>query len=233
MEIALPIAGPVLDGRFIDKRNRFVARVEVAGAIVEAHVPTSSRMRELLTPGARVLVADRRHALRATPFDLLMTYYGDTLVSVDSRVPNRLLDRLLRAGALPPFAEWTYQRPEVTLGESRLDFLLARDGRRCWIEAKSVTLVEDGVARFPDAPTARGARHLGELTAAREAGDRAAAVFVIQRADAAVFTPNRPLDPHFADTLADARRRGVEVYAFATVVTPEAIMLGPAVPVRL
>ena len=118
----------------------------------------------------------------------------------------------------------------MPLGESRLDFLLARDERRCWVEAKSVTLVEDGTARFPDAPTARGARHLAELASAREAGDRAAAVFLIQREDAVRFTPHRALDPHFADAVLDAQRRGVEIYAFAAVVTRASITLGPPVP---
>jgi sugar fermentation stimulation protein A len=168
-----------------------------------------------------------------TAYDLVMAYHGDTLVSIDSRVPNRLLDRALRAGAVPEFAGWDFARGEVTLGESRLDFLLTQGERRCWIEAKSVTLVEDGTALFPDAPTARGARHLRELIAAHAAGDRAAAVFVIQRHDAVRFTPNRATDPDFAAALADAATAGVEIIPYTCTVTPAGISLAERVAVVL
>jgi sugar fermentation stimulation protein A len=219
----LVIPGPARWARFIEKPNRFVAAVEADGEMVYAHVPTSSRMRELLVPGAEVLLVGRPGAGRITQHDLIMVRTETELVSVDSRVPNRLLAALLRAEGLPEFAGWPLVRPEVTLGDSRLDFLLSDGARRCWIEAKSVTLVEDGVALFPDAPTSRGARHLGELARAREAGDRAAAVFIVQRGDADRFTPNRALDPDFARALEDAARRGVEIYAYRCRVEPERI----------
>ncbi|HEY3415662.1 MAG TPA: DNA/RNA nuclease SfsA [Armatimonadota bacterium] len=227
----LHIPGPLTEGRFLCKPNRFTALVEVDGRQATAHVPTSSRMRELLVPGARVIVAGRARPDRITEFDLIMAYLGEELVSVDSRVPNRLLEVTFRAGELPEFAGWQFDRHEVTLGHSRLDFLLTREGERCWVEAKSVTLVEEGMALFPDAPTARGARHLGELALAREAGDRAAAVFVIQRGDARQFTPNRALDPDFAHALEDALRRGVEVYAYTCRVQPEGICIDRKIPV--
>ncbi len=226
----LPI-GPLIPGLFLGRPNRFVALVEVAGQAVRVHVPTSSRAHELLLPGARVLLAPCPGAHRVTAYDLVMTYHGDTLVSVDSRVPNRLLDGELRAGAVPEFAGWTYQRAEVVLGESRLDFLLQRGEARCWIEAKSVTLVVDGVALFPDAPTARGARHLRELAAARARGDRAAAVFIIQRDDARRFAPNRACDPDFAVALDAAAVAGVEIVARTCRVTPDGMALGERVEV--
>ncbi len=228
----LPIDGPMIAARFLRKRDRFTAIVALPEGETAAHLPTSSRMRELLAPGARVLVARREAAHRATGHDLLMAYLDDTLVSVDSRVPNRLLEIALRGEMLAEFAGWSFARREVTLGESRLDFLLTRQTRRCWVEAKSVTLVRDGVALFPDAPTARGARHLGELTRAVSHGDRAAAVFIIQRPDADSFSPNRAMDPVFARALEDAAVHGVEIFAFRCRVTPEEIAIAARVPLR-
>lgn len=230
----LRISAPLIEGRFIARENRFVATVEVAGAALRVHVPTSSRMRELLFPGARVLLADyRAHANRQTAYGLVMAWSGATLVSVDSGVPNRLLAALFRRQALAAFAGWDLLRREVPLGESRLDFLLGREGARCWVEAKSVTLVTAGTALFPDAPTLRGARHLGELAAARAAGDRAAVVFIVQRDDADQCAPNGALDPQFARALAEAVDRGVEAYAFTCRVTPEGIAIARPVPVQL
>ncbi|MHB9023298.1 MAG: DNA/RNA nuclease SfsA [Armatimonadota bacterium] len=229
----LTIPGPLIEGHFLHKPNRFTALVEVAGRTTTAHVPTSSRMRELLVPGARVVLVDRARPGRVTTYDLIMAYIGEELVSVDSRVPNRLLEVTFRAGELPEFAGWQFDRHEVTLGHSRLDFLLSQGDERCWVEAKSVTLVDDGTALFPDAPTERGARHLGELALAREAGDRAAAVFIIQRADARQFSPNRALDPDFAHALEDALHRGVEVYAYTCRVQSEGICIERKIPVVL
>jgi len=227
----LIIPGPAQWARFIEKPNRFVATVETDGGVVLAHVPTSSRMRELLTPGAEVLLVGRPRPGGVTQHDLVMVRAACGLVSVDSRVPNRLLGVVLREGGLAEFAGCELVRPEVTLGDSRLDFLLSDGTRRCWIEAKSVTLVQDGAALFPDAPTARGARHLGELARAREAGDRAAAVFIVQRNDADRFTPYRALDPAFALALEDAARRGVEIYAYRCRVEPDCISIERRIPI--
>ncbi|OPZ81762.1 MAG: Sugar fermentation stimulation protein A [bacterium ADurb.Bin429] len=214
---------------FLHKPNRFVAVVEAAGETFLAHVPTSSRMRELLAPGAAVWLAPMAGVNRKTAWSLVLARYGETLVSVDSLAPNRLLARALAAGAVPEFAGWALARREAFFGRSRFDFLLARDAAQCWLEAKSVTLVEDGTALFPDAPTARGARHLEELIAARQAGHRAAVLFIIQRGDAVRFSPNRPLDPAFADALSRAVAAGVEAYAYRCSVTLDGIRLGERV----
>lgn len=220
-------------GRFLVRENRFAALVELESGVVRVHVPTTSRMRELLLPGAVVWVAACAHPGRVTGHTLLMVQHGEVLVSIDSGAPNRLLDAALRAGQLAEFAGWPTVRREVWRGESRLDFLLTRGEERCWIEAKSVTLVRDGIALFPDAPTARGARHLGELAEARAAGDRAAAVFIIQRNDAHRFAPNQPLDPAFAAALAHAVACGVEVYAYTCRVAPEAMEIAGRVEVKI
>lgn len=229
----LQLPAPLTSAIFVQRRDRFTAVVAVEGASVLAHVPTSSRARELLYPGAQVMVAPCPREGRVTQYDLLLTKLGETLISVDARVPNRLLEIALRTGRLPAFAGWTFTRREVQLGESRLDFLVNRCEARCWIEAKSVTLVRDGTAFFPDAATERGTRHLRELIAARVAGDRAVVVFIIQRTDADRFAPNTPLDPVFAGTLTEAAHAGVEILAYGCEVTPAQITIAQAIPVHL
>ena len=141
--------------------------------------------------------------------------YAGVLVSVDARLPNPLLADALARGGLPQFAGYTGIRGEAVRGQSRLDFLLTDGGgNRCWIETKSVTLVEDGLALFPDAPTLRGCKHLEELGAAVAGGDRAALVFVVQRPDARCLAPHVAADPAFTAALARAAAAGVEVYAY-------------------
>jgi len=229
----LEISGYPLHARFIVRQNRFTATVEYNGAHFTAHVPTTGRMRELLLPGAEVTIVERAHPGRSTDYDLVMVRRGATWVSIDSRVPNRLLESCFRTGILPEFRDWIFSRREVPLGESRLDFLLERERERCWVESKSVTLVRDGTAFFPDAPTKRGARHLAELAQKREEGDHAAIIFVIQRSDALRFSPNRETDPEFARSLEHALQRGVAVYAYTCRVLPERIDIDHLVEVCL
>lgn len=190
-------------------------------------------MRELLRPGARVLLASRPNPARVTAHSLIMAFTGEELVSVDSGVPNRLLDIAFRQQWLPEFAGWEYVRREVSLGQSRLDFLLAQTDWRCWVEAKSVTLVEQGRALFPDAPTQRGTRHLHELARAHAQGERAAVVFIVQRGDAEVFSPNRATDPEFAAALGEVMHQGIEVFAYTCRVNPQRIEIDRRIRIRL
>jgi sugar fermentation stimulation protein A len=134
-------------------------------------------------------------------------------VSVDTRLPNRAVGKWLAEGRLPEFRAYRNVQPEVALGESRIDFLL-RNGRDCYLEVKSCTLVEGDSAFFPDAPTDRGRRHVATLAEAAERGLRSSVLFVVQRPDASLFRPRDETDPAFADALRDARGRGVEVYAY-------------------
>ncbi len=216
----IEVAGKLVDGTLIGRRARFTAMVSVGGNVMPAHLPTSSRLGELLIPDTRIILADRMRPGRLTRYDLVMVETSSGLVSVDSLVPNRLISWALRNSALPEFEGWSFARAEAVCGGSRFDFLLAGPKGRCWVEVKSVTLVQDGTALFPDAVTMRGARHLDELGDAVDHGDYAAAVFVVQRGDAHRFAPNRPLDPRFADALARAASRGVDVYAYRCRVEP-------------
>jgi len=231
----MKIAAKLIPATFIKRDNRFRVTVRVEGHLVWAHLPNSGRLKELLVPGRRVLLAPVQAPGRLTAYDLLMVDLDGTLVSIDARLPNRLLYETLQAGRIAEFAGYAQVRREVTYGQSRLDLVLegGPDGGRCFIEVKSVTLVEDGVALFPDAPTQRGRRHLGELARARAEGHRAAVVFVVQRDDAVRFSPHDEADPAFGQALREAAQAGVEVYAYKCRVSEEEVTLDAPLPVTI
>ena len=231
---------PLVEGRFIKRLNRFAALVDVDRREYLAHVPNSGRLGELLVPGYRVLLAPaptpthmERKTARKTAYDLALVDTGGALASADARLPNRLVAESLAAGRLPQFAGYPDIRPESTFGDSRLDFRLSGPAGVCYVETKSVTLVEDGVALFPDAPTLRGVKHLHSLMAALDAGCAAAVIFVIQRADADAFTPHDAADPLLGQTLRQAVTAGVSAYAYRCRLDEKSIALADAIPVLL
>lgn len=231
---------------FLERPNRFriAARLHENGEIVQVHCPNPGRLGELLLPGAVVHVspaappsAARR---RKTSHDLRFVEHPQhrQLISLDTRLPNALFAEGMRTGFFEPFAECVEIRPEVALpGEhagvhSRIDFCLQTGaGIPCWVEVKSVTLVEDGCALFPDAPTARGRRHVDELAERVACGERAAVVFIVQRPDAAELRPQWATDPEFAEALARAHAAGVEVYAYTCALSLHKICLREPIPV--
>ncbi len=215
----------------VRRLNRFAAEVESDGQLALAHVPNSGRLGELLYPGAPVLLAPRTGP-RKTAFDLLLARQGEQLACIDARLPGLLLEEALLAGQLPDLGPFTAVHREVAYGSSRLDLLGEGAGGLCYIECKSVTLVREGVALFPDAPTLRGVRHLEELQHAAHSGHRAAIVFVIQREDAQSLRPYAENDPAFAAALHRAAAT-VQVLAYACRVTGEEIAIARRVPVDL
>jgi sugar fermentation stimulation protein A len=225
--------GPLIAARFLRRLNRFAALVEVGRHRALAHVANSGRLRELLVHGARVYLRPQGRAGRSCPYDLALVRASGTLVSADARLPNALVAGALAAGGIAPLREFGPARPEVRHGRSRLDFVLGDSGRRCLVEAKSVTLVEGGVALFPDAPTVRGRRHVEALARACRRGAAAAVIFVVQRADAVRFRPNVEADTAFARALSRAAKAGVRVLAYRCRVTRQRIVLGDPLPVVL
>jgi sugar fermentation stimulation protein A len=219
-------------GFFLRRDNRFLATVIVDGQEAWAHVPNSGRLTDLFVPARPVWLAEAANPNRKTAFDLKLVELPSALVSVDARLPNPLFAEGVKTGELAGFNYPKIER-EVTVGRNRIDFRLTSALEVCWVEAKSVTLVEDGVARFPDAATGRGSKHLRELVALRRAGDRAAVVFVIQRSDARVFIPDEQTDPVFAATLRDAAAAGVDVRAYTCQVSRKTISIMDEIPVRL
>jgi sugar fermentation stimulation protein A len=231
----IPYPGPLLAATFIRRDNRFRAAVLVDGQPVAARIANSGRLSELFVPGQPCYVTSSPVSGRKTGFDLRLVAYAGTLVSVDAQLPNALFEEALTHGtvALSGYESGTCcWRREVRVGRSRIDFLLERPGgARCWVETKSVTLVEDGRALFPDAPSDRGRRHLEELAAAVAMGDQAALAFIVQRADARALAPHPMADPAFAAALRHADAVGVALCAFTCRVCPEGIELLEAIPV--
>jgi len=243
--------------RFESRPNRFVvrARLEGSGQQVSAHCADPGRLRELLVPGARVHVSYSGVPGRTTDYDLRFVEQPESgqLVSLDSRLPNAVFLEAMREGrgpgSHPTFAGHRSVRSEVNVPErnepdehsrrtttrSRIDFLVEdHAGLPVWVEVKSVTLVEGGIARFPDAPTERGLRHLEELAALIEDGNaRATVVFVVQRPDAGMLEPNRATDPLFALALAEAAAKGVELLSYTCTLTLEQIEFNRQIPIRL
>ncbi len=221
----------IRQARFLRRPNRFIAHVELDGAETVCHVKNTGRCRELLVPGAEVYVQRSSNPARKTAWDLIVVRKGARLINMDAAAPNAVFGEWLRAGG-PGFAP-ALIRPECVHGDSRFDFYLEHGGRRIFAEIKGVTLEEDGVVRFPDAPTERGTKHLRGLKACLAEGYEAWAVFVVQMRGVSRFEPNRKTDPAFADALAEAAAAGVRVLALDCSVTPDSIAIADPVPVRL
>ena len=216
---------------FRDRPNRFVAHVEIAGEPVVCHVKNTGRCRELLVPGAAVLVQESDAPGRKTPCDLVAVWKGERLINMDAQAPNRVFGEWLAAGGLG-FTPRTI-RPERVYGDSRFDFYFEAGERRAFAEIKGVTLEEDGVVRFPDAPTERGLKHLRGLIRAVGDGFDAYAVFLVQMRGVKWFEPNRAAHPAFGDALREARAAGVRVLALDCDVTETSLTVRAPVEVRL
>jgi len=224
----------MIKAKLLQRLNRFTALVELDGEAVKAHVANSGRLTELFQPGCEVYLVRQEGEKRVTASDLSLVKYNGMLVSVDARLPNSDVAGAVNNGELPEFAGYMVQKREVKFGRSRLDMVLENEYKhRCYIEVKSVTLVNEGTARFPDAPTERGNRHLEELAAVVEAGNRAAAIFLIQREDAKSFSPNDATDPVFGRTLRQVTAAGVEAYAYICKIAAREIRIIGSVPVVL
>lgn len=219
----------VIPGRFLVRPNRFIALVETAAGEERCHVKNTGRCRELLLPGAEVVLAVSDSPARKTKCDLVAVYKGDRLINMDSQAPNRAARE-----ALPHLIPGlTLLRPETRFGDSRLDFYWEAGERRGFVEVKGVTLEENGTVLFPDAPTQRGTRHLRELEKCAAAGYAAAALFVVQMGNVSCFMPNRKTDPAFADALSHAQAAGVSLWCYDCRVTPAEMTLDRPVTIRL
>ncbi|MFW9889110.1 MAG: DNA/RNA nuclease SfsA [Candidatus Thorarchaeota archaeon] len=212
--------GEVIEAQFVDRPNRFLGRVEINRKLVEVFVPNPGRMHELMIPGKQVFIRRKSAAHRKTSYDMIGVSHNGVLVSIDSNLPNRFMKASLLNHALDWFLPYDTVIAEPRVYDGRFDFKLEGSRGATFIEVKSCTLVENGHALFPDAPTKRGARHLRNLARALQEGlaSRAAVVFVIQRSDATFFSPNADTDPQFAHELEDAHNNGIEVYPLVTEV---------------
>jgi len=221
----------VRDGIFINRLNRFIAEVEIDGARERVHVKNTGRCRELLKPGATVYLHEATNPNRSTRYDLIAVKKAKRLINMDAIAPNIAFYEYLQSGFhIDGVASI---KPEAKYGLSRFDFYVEAQNRRIFIEVKGVTLEEDGVVMFPDAPTERGVKHLNELAQCVHSGHEAQVIFVVQMSDVLYFTPNIKMHPAFGSALVSAKNAGVAVAAFDCDVTPDSMTIGKAVEIRL
>ena len=215
----------------MERPNRFIAYAELNGKKETIHVKNTGRCAELLRPGAVIYVQESDNPERKTKWDLIAvekeTGSGNRLINMDSQIPNRVVQEWIEAGNL--FPDVSLVRPETTYGNSRFDLYVEAGERRIFIEVKGVTLEEDGVCRFPDAPSDRAVKHLEELIRAKKEGYEAYVFFVIQMKGVSYFTPNTDTHPAFAEALRRAKEAGVEILAYDCNVTPDSIVVSDPV----
>ncbi len=220
----------IVPGVFLARPNRFIAHIEIDGKEEICHVKNTGRCRELLPVGAKVWCEKSDNPARKTGYDLITVQKGHRLINMDSQAPNAAVRQWLEKGGLGQIENL---KPESRQGDSRFDFSFTRDGKACFLEVKGVTLENDGVCAFPDAPTTRGAKHLRELTTLAKEGYGAYVLFVIQMADVKYLHPNDITDPDFGAALREAAAAGVQILAMDCKVTPDSMVLHSPVEVRL
>ena len=220
----------MVPGVFLSRPNRFIAHVEIGGQAEVVHVKNTGRCRELLPAGAEVWCQRSDNPNRKTKYDLITVRKGARLINMDSQAPNIAAGEWLRAGGLGEISDL---KPESVHGDSRFDFSFTKDGRQCFLEVKGVTLENDGVCAFPDAPTERGAKHIKGLCKLAQEGYGAYVLFVIQMADVKYLHPNDTTDPAFGSALREAARAGVRIMAVDCAVTEDTMTIGKEIPVVL
>lgn len=220
----------IVPGTFLSRPNRFIAHIAIAGKQEVCHVKNTGRCRELLVPGSQVWCLDAQSPTRKTRYDLIAVQKGSRLINMDAQAPNAAAAEFLRAGGLGSIE---HLRPETTQENSRFDFSFWKDGRQCFLEVKGVTLENDGICAFPDAPTKRGVKHLTELAQLAQQGYGAYVLFVIQMTDVLYLHPNDATDPAFGAALRAAAAAGVHILAMDCAVTPDSMVIRDPVPVQL
>lgn len=217
------IYNSMVKGKFINRPNRFIANVEINGKKEVVHVKNTGRCKELLTEGATVFCQKSNNPNRKTKYDLISVYKGERLINMDSQAPNKVFFEYLQSGKC--YKDLTYIKGECTYGNSRIDFYAENEKEKFLIEVKGVTLENDGVVMFPDAPTLRGIKHIDELIKAKERGYHTAIAFVIQMDNIKYFTPNKITHKDFADALKRAEKAGVEILCLDCIVTKDTLKI--------
>ena len=225
--------GNMVEARFLRRINRFTAFVELNGREEMVHVKNTGRCKELLLEGARVFLEEADKEGRKTKYSLIAVYKGDMLVNMDSQAPNQMAAEALAEGKIEEIGEVDFLKREVNYENSRFDLFYQKGEKKGFIEVKGVTLEENGIAKFPDAPTERGAKHLRELIKAKEEGYEAAVLFVIQMKGVQEFRPNEERDKNFTAALKEAAKAGVKILAYDCRVQVGKVYIDQKVPVNL
>ena len=213
----------IVEGRFIKRDNRFIAHVEINGKDEVCHVKNTGRCKELLTEGARVYLEPSTNPERKTKFSLVTVDKGGRLINMDSQAPNRVVEEAIKNKII--FDNVTFLKREYKYDKSRFDFYMERGSEKAFIEVKGVTLENDNVVSFPDAPSERAVKHLDELRRAADEGYKAYVMFVVQMSDVDYFVPNEKNHKAFADKLREVSREGVNVLGYDCFVSEDEIWL--------
>jgi sugar fermentation stimulation protein A len=210
------IISDVIEGIFVDRPNRFTVVFKVGKKTETAHLKDPGRLKELLIPKSRLLL---KHAIinkpRKTKYDVIAVLKDNLWVVINSGIHSYIASDLIESREIDEFSNFFIEKKEYSYGKSRIDFFLSTNGKKFLVEVKGCTLVEDGVAMFPDAPTERGRKHVEELIKAKKEGLNSAVLFLIMREDANNFTPNYKMDPEFSFKIKEAYQEGVEVIAYS------------------
>ena len=221
----------IVSAVFKNRPNRFIAEVEIDGIPDVAHVKNTGRCKELLVPDAKVYLSKAGNPARKTGYDLVAVEKGQRLINMDSQAPNKVFNEYLTSGEY--IEDISLIKPETKYAGSRFDFYIEAGNRRIFIEVKGVTLEENGIVMFPDAPTERGVKHVRELTASLNDGYEAQVVFIVQMSDVKYFTPNDKNHPAFGEALRQAKAAGVKVTAIDCAVTPSSLNVLKEIDVKL
>lgn len=219
----------IVKGTFLERPNRFIAICEIDGKKEICHVKNTGRCRELLVKGSVVFLEKSPNPNRKTQYDLVSVQKNDRLINMDSQIPNFVVAESLNK----IFNNIKYVKREYKYGNSRFDIYVETEKENIFVEVKGVTLENDGVVRFPDAPTERGIKHLKELQKAVTEGYRACVVFLIQMDNVKYFEPNYETHPEFAEALKTSYNNGVEIYAYDSIVTPYEIQMNNQVTLKM
>lgn len=237
--LSLPFPRPLHQAIFLKRPNRFVVECQLVAndEVVLAHLPDPGRLKELLLPGKEIWLMENDHPNRKTKWTACICERedGKGYVSIHTAIPNQLIENGLKNRLLEEFAPYTLKKAEYTFGKSRWDFLLEKDtGRKLLLEVKSVTLVEGNKGWFPDAVTARGTKHVKELTSIAKSKEFDTAIlFVVQRNDVKYVTPAEHIDKKFSEALKEAKACGVKLFARICHVNEKEIKLGSSIPVKV
>ena len=218
----------VVEGKFLSRPNRFIAKVEVDGNIETVHVKNTGRCKEILVPGTKAVLYDADNPERKTRYDLIAAYKGDILINIDSQTPNAAFKEFIPVSGI--FGQDPVVHPEFTHGDSRFDFYVEDGDRKCFIEVKGVTLEFDGICMFPDAPTERGVKHLKGLMEALDEGYECYIALIVQMKGMKSFTPNYSTHEEFGILLEKAYRKGVKILVYDCLVTPDSMTVDSPLP---
>lgn len=224
----------VIEGIFLKRPNRFIAQILIDGKEETVHVKNTGRCKELLSPGAKVILEDCSHNPgRKTRYSLIAVWKGDMLVNMDSQVPNAAVFEALKEGKIKEIRNVAYSKREVTFGKSRYDIYYEFENQKGFIEVKGVTLENDGISMFPDAPTERGAKHVLEMIDAVNEGYRGTLFFLIQMKGPKEFRLNWQMDRNFSEAVKLASESGVEILAYDSIVSENGIIIDKPININL